>query len=57
MESLSNDALIPIVREDELEIKSFVLDFHEHRTIWTSHENEVLLEWNRPTKKINSLLL
>ena len=37
MESLSNDGLIPIVREKELKIKSFVMAFHEYRTIWTPH--------------------
>ena len=51
MESLSNDALIPIVREKELKIKSFVMGFHEYRTIWTPHENEVLLTRMEPTNK------
>ena len=51
MESLSNDALIPTVREKELKIKSFVMGFHEYRTIWTPHENEVLLTRMEPTNK------
>ena len=51
MESLSNDALIPIVREKELKIKSFVMGLHEYRTIWTSHENKVLLNRMEPTNK------
>ena len=51
MESLSNDAPIPIVWEKELKIKSFVMDFHEYRTIWTPHENEVLLTRMEPTNK------
>ena len=42
MESLSNDTLIPIIREKELDVKSFMMGFHEYRTIWTPHENEVL---------------
>ena len=51
MESLSNDALIPIVREKGLKIKLFVMGFHEYRTIWTSHENKVLLTRMEPTNK------
>ena len=53
MKSLSNDALIPIAREKELEIKSFGMGFLEHRTIWTPHENEVLLTQMEPTNKKN----
>ena len=51
MESLSNDALILIVREKELKIKSFVMGFHEYTTIWSPHENEVLLTRMEPTNK------
>ena len=51
IESLSNNALIPIVREKELKIKSFVMGFHEYRTIWTPHENEVLHSRMEPTNK------
>lgn len=52
MEILSNqDALIPIIREKELEIKSFVMGFHEYRTVWTPCENEVLLTRMEPTNK------
>ena len=51
MESMSNDALIPIIREKELKIKSFVMGFHEYRTIWTPHENEVLITQMEPTNK------
>ena len=51
MESLSNDALILIVREKELKVKSFVMGFHGYRTIWTPHENEVLLTQMEPTNK------
>ena len=51
MESLSNDALIPIDGEKELKIKSFLMGFHEYRTIWTPHENEVLLTRMEPTNK------
>ena len=51
MESLSNDALIPIVGEKELKIKSFLMGFDEYRTIWTPHENEVLLTRMEPTNK------
>ena len=48
-QSLSNDALIPIVREKDLEIKSFLMGFHEYRTLWTPHENEVLFTRMEPT--------
>ena len=41
MESFSNDTLILIIREKELAIKLFIMGFHEYRTIWTPHENEV----------------
>ena len=51
MESLSNDALIPIIQEKELTIKSFVMGFHEYKTIWTPHENKVLLTRMEPTNK------
>ena len=51
MESLSNDALNPIVQEKELNIKSFVMGFHEYKTIWTPHENEVLVTRMEPTNK------
>ena len=51
MESLSNDALIAIVREKELKIKAFAMGFHEYGTIWTPHENEVLLTQMEPTNK------
>ena len=51
MESLSNDAPIPIIREKELQIKSFVMGFHEYRNIWTPHKNEVLLTRMEPTNK------
>jgi len=50
MEILSNkDALIPIFREKELEIKSFVMGFHVYRSIWKPFENEVLLTQMEPT--------
>ena len=51
MERLPNDTLIPIIREKELDVKSFIMDFHEYRTIWTPHENEVLNARVEPTNK------
>ena len=51
MESLSNDALIPIAREKELKIKLFLMGFDEYRTIWTPHENELLITRMEPTNK------
>ena len=52
MEILSNqDAIIPIIRESELEIESFTMGFHEYRTIWTPCVNEVLLTRMEPTNK------
>ena len=51
MESLSNDTLIPIIREKELDVKSFMMGFHEYRTIWTPQENEVLHARVEPTHK------
>ena len=39
MESLSNDTQIAIVREKELDIKSFIMGLHEYRTIWMPHKN------------------
>ena len=51
MESISNDTLIPIIREKELDIKSFIMDFHGYMTVWTPHENEVLHDDMEPTNK------
>ena len=51
MESLSNDTLILITREKELDIKSFIMGFHEYRTIWKPQENEVLHACMEPTNK------
>ena len=51
MESLSNDPLIPIAREKELKIKLFLMGFHEYRTIWTPHENELLITRMERTNK------
>ena len=51
MESLSNDTLIAIIREKELNIKSFIKDFHDYRTIWMPQENEVLHARMEPTNK------
>ena len=50
MESLQNGALIPIIHEKELDVRSLILGFHEYRTIWT-HEKEVLHVRMEPTNK------
>ena len=58
MKSLSNDTLIPIIRGKELDIKSFIMGFHEYRTIWTPHKNEFLhARMQQPIKRINLLLV
>ena len=51
MESLSNDALIPIISEKELDVKVFIMGFHEYRTIWTPQENEDLHARMEPTNE------
>ena len=51
MGGLSNDALIPIIRHKELKINSFLMGFHEYRTIWKPYENEMLLTRMEPTNK------
>ena len=51
IEILSNNVLIPIVQEKELKIKSFVMGFHEYRTIWTPYKKELLLIRIEPTNK------
>ena len=51
MGGLSNDALIPIIRDKELKINSFVMGFHEYRTIWMPYKNEMLLTRMEPTNK------
>ena len=48
---MSNNTLILIIREKELDIKSFIMGFHEYRTIWMLHENEVLHARMEPTNK------
>ena len=53
MESLSNDKLIPIICEKELDIKSFIRGFHEYKTIWMPHKNEVLDARMESTNKKN----
>ena len=51
MESLSNDTLIAITREKELDIKSFIMGFHEYRTIWKPRKKEVLHACMKPINK------
>ena len=51
MGGLSNDALIPIIWEQELKIISFLMGFTEYRTIWMPYENEMLLTRMEPTNK------
>ena len=53
MESLSNDALIPIISEKELDVKVFIMGFHEYMTIWTPHENESLHARMEPTNEMD----
>ena len=57
MENLSNDTLIPIIHGKELDIKSFIMGFHEYSTIWMLHKNEVLHARMELTNKKEKLLL
>lgn len=45
MENLSEkiDLPIPIVRENEYQINSYVMGYHEYRKIWIPKKNELLL--------------
>ena len=51
MENVSNETQIPIICEKEMEVKSFVMGFHEYRKIWIPKENDVLLARMEPTNK------
>ena len=55
MENLSKqiDVLIPIVKERELNFKSFVMGFHEYRKIWEPKSNEILEVKMEPTNKMD----
>ena len=51
MENVSNEIQIPIIFEKEMEVKSFVMGFHEYRKIWIPKENDVLLARMESTNK------
>ena len=53
MESFSDDTAIPIIREKEVELISFVMGFHEYKNIWTPAENETLNTRMEPENKID----
>ena len=53
-EDLSYDTPIPIICEVEMEMKSFVMGFHEYRVIWTPKENDVLHAHMEPGNKKDS---
>ena len=55
MENLSKqiDVLIPIIKERELNFKSFVMGFHEHRKIQEPKSNEILEVKMEPTNKMD----
>ena len=49
------DVLIPIIKERELNFKSFVIWFHEYRKIWKPKSNEILEVKMEPTNKMDNL--
>ena len=53
MESFSDDTAIPNIRENEVELISFVMGFHEYKNIWTPAENETLNTCMEPENKID----
>ena len=55
MENLSKqiDVLILIIKERELNFKSFVMGFHEYRKIWKPKSNEILEVKMEPTSKMD----
>ena len=55
MENLSKqiDVLIPIIKERELNFKSFVMGFHEYPNIWQPKSNEILEVKMEPTNKMD----
>ena len=55
MENISKhiDVLIPIIKERELNFKSFVMGFHEYRNIWQPKSNEILEVKMEPTNKMD----
>ena len=55
MENLSKkiDVLIPIIKERELNFKSFVIGFHEYRKIWKPKSNEILEVKTEPANKMD----
>ena len=46
------DVLIPIIKERELNFKSFIMGFHECRKIWEPKSNEILEVKMEPTNKL-----
>ena len=58
MENLSKqiDVVIPIIKERELNFKSFVMEFHEYREIWDTKSNEILEVKMEPINKWTSSL-
>ena len=55
MENISKqiDVLIIIIKERELNFKSFVMGFHECRKIWKPKSNEILEVKMEPTNKMD----
>ena len=46
------DVPIPIIKERELNFKSFIMGFHECRKIWEPKSNEILEVKMEPTNKM-----
>ena len=55
MENLTQkiDTPIPIIKEKELNFKSFVMGFHEYRKTWKPKPNEILEVELEPTNKMD----
>ena len=58
MENLSKqiDVVIPIIKERELNFKSFVMEFHEYRETWDTKSNKMLEVKMEPINKWTSSL-
>ena len=59
MENLSKqiDVLTLIIKERELNFKSFVMGFHEYRKIWKPKSNKILQVKMEPTSKMDKFVV
>ena len=55
MENLTNDLVVPIIRETDFEMDLFVMGFQEYTNAWTLVKNEKLETNRKPENKDKNL--